>query len=764
MNNKTFRILTLVLSILAVVLFIIGHWVDWSLWGTKTAQSLTSIGIAFAVSVVILFLLMFLSKRSISTDSGGPLSPAYGIIAAIVYAVIAIAFTGEGFFWRNLFADHIGIFGSFSSIADAYKSTPPGSGVTAFWENSSTGTVLAVILSAVYALLLFLTARELSRDGKNGRTIFVFLATAGLAAIFVLHGDFSLYLVLASAGILAGLMFLRDTSRFWIIGLILIAGIIFHPSFVLLGLALIIARFIPGTEINCGIGIAVLLVLMILGAVLSFFGFAPFESILRPDSTAITGIDGDHIWGFLNQLFMVGHFIWILALISVVVRFLTGNLTRRDVFIGGWFLASIVFYIPSYSDYGWILGYPASAIVILPAVIWIAHYAASMSIECDETPSLIPIAVANTFAVVLLLFSVSSPGKSAETYSIYIADEAAFSPRKDNGIMSLMMSAMLSDEIKKYDEALLFLDPYIERLPSEPLGLYYHAWATIESGGDLNKSMEKFRTAERILEREGRMFWEFNYRIGRSYFKGGNPTYGSTRLERAIADSATNEILNLLAFNYDRMKINDSIISKYEQLMERGETTAIALFRMGYAAVREADTALGLEYFNRSIHQFPQYMDCYEFPARVLFLEGKYDSLKALAEWGLQYNQRSPELEACMILVYHYLGEPEKRDSAYQAYIDYFVIYPGKLIDWGNFLEANGLIYEGRKMAAADVNNINEYTGALLQYYWFLKEVDDTARAKLYVDSVYNAMDDDDESRVILDKLRAHDDDLWPDM
>lgn len=764
MNDKTFKLLSLILSCVALVLFVIGFIVDWPLWGTETAQSTTSLAISLGVALAVVILMTLLVRPAGSDDSARRLPITYGLVAAVLFAVGSFIFAGEGFFWRNLFADHIGIFGTFSEIAASYQTTPPGEGVVPFWQAPSGGAVITAIFSIVYALLLYGIACKLARGGSSARAIFFVLATVGLIALFALPGDFSIYLLLAAATAYTGLVFLDDSSKLWAVGLVLIASIIFHPSLALIGFALIAARFISGKGSSRAVPVVLLLAMLALGAVASIFGFAPFDSAVSPKSLSTSTLGGNHIFGFINQLFMVGHFIWLIALISLIARVARGKMSQTDIFLGGWFVSGLAYHFLSYSDYGWILGYPASAIVLLPAVIWLAHFAASSLEPEDARKSLIPIAAINSVAAMLLLFSIAAPDDSAETFAEYVANEPALSPKEDRGIMPLMAGAMLVDDTEKFEEAVRFLEPYTERMPAEPIGQYYYGWANVNIPRHLTDGVSALKVAERILEREKQLFWKFNYRMGQAYFRGANPSYGSTRLERAAAESLTVDILEMLAYAYDKMKVNDSIISKYEQLMAHGETSAVAFYRMGYAAVRDNDTALGLYYFNRGIHQYPQFMDSYEFPARVLYLKGEYDSLKALAEWGLKRNQRSPELEAVMILVYHYLDEPEKRDSAYSAYIDRYFLYPGILADWGTFLEENGMIYAGRKMQAADLTAQDGFLAGIIANYRNLKEVlDSPDKAKFYVDSMYNHKDLDEKDRAIIDELRAGDDELWPD-
>ncbi len=763
MNDKTFKLLSLILSGAALVLFVIGFIVDWSLWGTETAQSTTSVAIALGVALVVVILMTIFTRSAGTTGTDRPVPITYGLVAAASFAVFSFLFGGEGFFWRNLFADHIGLFGTFSEIAASYRSTPPGEGVVPFWRIPSGTALITALFSVVYALLLYLIVRKLTERGAAARAAFFLLATVGLFAIFTLPGDFSIYLLLAAAAAYTGLVFLGDSSKFWAVGLVLIASVIFHPSLALIGIALIAAKLLSGKGDSRAVPSILLLALFAVGAVASIFGLAPFDSAVSPKSVAASVLGGEHIFGFLNQLFMVGHFLWAIALVSLIARFAKGEISQTDIFLGGWFASGLAYHLFGYSDYGWILGYPASAIVLLPAAIWLAHFAAS-SLEFDSLrKSLIPIAAVNSLAALLLLFSIASPDHSAETFAKHVADEPAFSPKEDRGIMPLMAGAMLIDDTEKYEESELFLARYTERYPAEAIGLFYFGWSKANRPGNLVEGVEALKTAELILQRDKKMFWKFNYRMGQAYFRGANPSYGSTRLERAAAESLTVDILELLAYAYDKMKVNDSIISKYEQLMAHGETSAVAFYRMGYAAVRDNDTTLGLHYFNRGIRRFPQFMDSYEFPARVLFLKNEYDSLKALAEWGLKRNQRSPELEAVMILVYHYLDEPEKRDSAYAAYIDNFLLYPGTLADWGSFLEANGMIYAGRKMQAADLEAQDRMLAGVITNYRFLKEHVSNEKAKFYVDSMYNYQDFDEEDRAVIDELRAGDDELWPD-
>ncbi len=759
--------LTAALCVIAIAALVTGHLIEFDLWGMSASKCLGS-AVFFpliAVGVIAFLLTAFRRESNIETEiERSPSIIVAGAIVAIVGAIIIWLTSSGGFFWRNIFSGPISIFGSYSDVVRAYSDLPPDFDLIDLWQQTAFQRILAALLGGVYIFLTALLTREIFEKAGTRFLAFLFIATTGMIAVFSRPGDFAVMLVLMILNAYLTILFFKGKTSFYVAGIVLLISAVFHPMFVLFAVSLLYVR-LSGRLLGggkAGLPILMLIVLAILGAALSLLQIEPFTSVFRPETSASPVFGSAHIWGLANQLMMVSHIIWLLSLITCIYAFVSARVTDlHGMLFGAWFIASSSFYVFSYSHYGWVFGYPGTVIVLLPSVLWLAYFLVDMA-PGRAQKSLTLLIIVNVLTTVPLLAAVHSSDTSVDLYADILNQDNAFNKSFEDGKGALLMGIMLSEELQEYDRALPYLQSYRQSYPIDPVGRYHYGWTLTNVDRGLVKGVDVLKKLEGHLAETGKLFWEFNYRIGWKRVVGHNYVYGSIALERAATEDNTLEISRLLASAYENMRVWDSTASKYEQMIDFGDSSKENFHKVAIASASLDDSTRAIEYFKYGIEHFPNYMDNYEYMARYYFQKEMYDSLEMLAEHGLKHLGHSIELEASMILVYHYTDRPEQRDSLYAEFMDYFRIYPTALYDWGIFLEENGLVYQGRKMQAADMTVANSNLRVILGFYHHYKMTGIPDSARILIDRLIE-FDSAGVFIEVTDAVRHFDTILWPD-
>jgi tetratricopeptide (TPR) repeat protein len=369
--------------------------------------------------------------------------------------------------------------------------------------------------------------------------------------------------------------------------------------------------------------------------------------------------------------------------------------------------------------------------------------------------------IVNVLATVSLLATVRSDTVAIDTFSSRVTDEIAFDPRFNDGYGTLLLGIVYGEGLIRPAEAVEILEPFRRRYPLNLPGKYYYSCALANIPGRLIEGLDLMRELNRYLIDENALFWEFNYRIGVLFMGGHNPYLASMSLERAAAEKNTAEIAFLLGNCYEGIKAPDSVRSKYRQAIELGDSSRTNFFKVAQASEQIGDSTTAFEYYSYGIEHFPDYVENYQYIARYYFLNQKYDSLENLARYGLSSLVRSPELEACMLLAFNYTDRHEERDSAIVAFMDYYRTYPEGLYTWGVFLEENGMVYEGRKMQAADITLDWLNLKATLTFYHYYRGHGQPDSARALIDR-YIEMDTTTVVLEVLETVKRYDTVLWP--
>ena len=764
--SKRFTALIAILSFLAVIILIVSHFSDSDFWGARIASAASDplFYILAAIGVVALAVLPFSTGKH-QHSSGNPHRQLPVVLTlAVLGGVVAILSGGGGFFWRNIFDGLLSPFGSFSALAEVYADLPANSGVVNLWDNNVVSSIISAVLCAVYIYLLWLLVTEVIEEKSKRLWSFLFACTTGLIAVFASANDFAVLLVLFALNSYLVLRFLRKELHIGILGVVFIISLVYHPALLLLVLALV-PVILAQTKVGRAEWISrvsLIVIPIVAGLGLSLLHTFPFTSVLIPSSSASPSFGIVQLEGFVNQLFMVSHFIWLVALMTFLYMVFTSRVKDAiGMVLGSWFFSALVFYILSYSAYGWIMGFPGAATVVFPAVLWLVYFAGSMDQSAMKRTAVFLI-VPNVLVAVFLLLTINSTERAAQLFGKAVAAENAFDAKFKDGKTALMYGIMLSDEFEDYKAAKSVIEPYHWRYPLDPVARYHLGWALTNIPTDLSKGIHLFRQVEEyLLDTHGKTFWEFDKRFGMKYYDGNNAQQAWVRLERAGREMLTEDVALYLALVYRRLKVWDSTASKYIQLIGLGDSTSENFYRVAEAAELANDPETAAEYYWHGIERYPEDVRNYQFIARQYFLNGMYDSLEILATNGMKYSARSPELEACMILVYHYTEREQQRDSMYDAFLDYFQTYPNALYDWGVFLEESGLVYQGRKMQAADVTIEWPNLKAILNFYHYYRDSNSPDSARIIVDRALQ-MDTSQVIQRVLSKVQEYDDSLWP--
>lgn len=758
--------ITIALCCLSIFLLLHGYFFDTPFWGALMAKCVSA-PLFFPIMAIGIILIVAIVLKRESEDTAGQaktVSPLLvGIIGAIAGVIVLWIFGNGGYFWRNIFSGPISIFGDYSEILGAYSELPLNLDSVQLWDQDGLARVITMALGGVYLFLLSLIAAEIDTNARTRIIAFLFMATSGLLAVFASPGDFAILLVLSALNVLLTLKFFSGKLSIYIPGIVILISVVFHPVFVLFALAILFARLSGAFVINGkpGIPLLLLLAMIVLGSGLSLFQSIPFVSIMRPETSTSPQFGLTQIWGFANQMFMVSHFIWLIALVTAVYMFVSSRVKELyGMMLGAWFVAASAFYISSYSVYGWIFGYPGAAIVVFPAILWLVYFVSRLDRPVVKK-TFATLVIVNVLATVSLLATVRSDTIAIDTFSSRVADETAFEPRFNDGLGTLLLGVMYGEHLIRPADAVEILEPFRRRYPLSIPGKYYYACALANIPGRLIEGLDLLQELNRYLIDENALFWEFNYRIGILFIGGHNAYLASMSLERAAAEKNTAEIALLLGNCYEGIKAPDSVRSKYRQAIELGDSSRVNFFKVARASEQIGDSATAFEYYSYGIEHFPDYEANYEYLARYYFLNQKYDSLELLARHGLNSLVRSPGLEASMLLAFNYTDRHEERDSAVAAFMDYYRTYPEGLYTWGVFLEENGMIYEGRKMQAADITVDWLNLKAMLTFYHYYREhgLPDSARALI---DRYIAMDTTTIVLDVLDAVKRYDTVLWP--
>jgi len=677
--------------------------------------------------------------------------------------VIIWIFTSGGFFWRNIFAGPLSIFGSYADIIKSYSDLPPNFELTDLWEQTGAMRLMAALLGGLYVFLLYQIARDMSDDRRVSILAFLFMAASGILAIFTSANDFAVVAVLMALVTWIALKFLKGNMPIFVLGIALVLSVFFHPLFVMFAMALLYVK-LAGTFLKSGkpgIPLVLLVGMALLGVGLSLLQSFPFTSVFLPASSASELFTLSHLWGAVNQLIFVSHFIVLIALLSVIYMFASSRVTHlHGMLFGSWFVMALTFYIFSYSSYGWILGYASSAVVIVPALFWIAYVITSLE-TVSARRALAFLAVTNALIAIPLLVTVHSSEDVAERFSRFLARENAFDVRFEDGKNALLLGTMYAEHFELYDDAVAVLAQHHRRYPLDIVGRYEYGWAQSNATTDKIDGIDMMKKLEIELIESNKLFWEFNYRMGTRWLHGYNHTFASIALERAAAEKNTADIAKLLGNAYMTLRVLDSMVSKFKQAIALGDSSKENFYSVAFGSEQLNDSATAMEYYKRGISLFPGYMRNYQYIARYYFLTDQYDSLEALATQGMEHVARSPELEACLILVYHYSDRPDQRDSLYESFIDFYRTRPEALNQWGVFLEENGMVYEGRKMQAADVSMTSRSLHTVLNFYNYYIETDRPDSARIVIDRFIDA-NPEPEIMEVLQAVRSHDTIVWP--
>ena|GEM_PF-4421025 len=764
--SKRFLWTTIILCFLSILLLLHGYFFDTHFWGALTAKCVSASVLIpiIAIALILIVVVMLKREREDSPDQASTVSPLLiGVIGAIAGVIVLWIFGNGGYFWRNIFSGPISIFGNYSDILAAYTKLPPDTDMVQLWDQGGSAGVITVVLGGVYLFLLSLIASEISTNARTRIVAFLFMATSGLLAVFVSPGDFAILLVLSALNVLLTLKFFSGKLSIYIPGIVILISVAFHPVFVLFALAILFVRLSGSFLMNekPGIPLLLLLALIVLGSGLSLLQSIPFVSILRPETSISPQFGLTQLWGFANQMFMVSHFIWLIALVTVVYMFVTSRVRELyGMMLGAWFVAASAFYISSYSVYGWIFGYPGAAVVVFPAILWLVYFISRLDRPLVKK-TFAALVIVNALVTVTLLATVHSDTTAIDTFSPRVADETAFKPRFNDGYGTLLLGIMYGEILLRHTDAVETLEPFGRRYPLNRLGKYYYGCAISNISGRLIEGLDIMRELNEYLIDENALFWEFNYRIGILFIGGHNAYLASMSLERAAAEKNTAELAFLLGNCYEGIKAPDSVRSKYRQAIELGDSSRTNFFKVAQASEQLGDSAMAFEYYSYGVEHFPGYEENYEYLGRYYFMNEKYDSLEILARHGLNSLARSPGLEASMLLAFNYTGRHEERDSAIVAFMDYYQTYPEGLHTWGKFLEENGMIYEGRKMQAADITIDWLNLKATLTFYHHFRRYGKPDSARALIDR-YIEMDTTTVVLKVLDAVKRYDTVLWP--
>ncbi|MBU2626081.1 MAG: hypothetical protein KKG33_11030 [candidate division Zixibacteria bacterium] len=754
------------LCAISILLLLYGYTTDTSYWGLVTAKSLN--GLIFYPMMAAGILLLFAAWRHATTDSSllpdaKPLPGSIGLAGAAAAVVIIWIFASGGFFWRNIFSGPLSMFGSYADIIKSYSDLPPNFELTDLWEQTGAMRLIVALLGGLYVFLLYQIARGMSDDKRESLLAFFFMAASGVLAIFTSANDFAVVAVLMALVTWIALIFLKGRIPIYVLGIVLVFSVFFHPLLVMFALALLYVKLAGSFLRNGkpGIPLVLLIGMALLGIGLSLLQSFPFTSVFMPASSASELFTSSHLWGAANQLLFVSHLIVLIALLSVIYMFVRCRVTHlHGMLFGSWFVMALAFYLFTCSNYGWVLGYASSAIVVVPALFWITYV-----ITCLETASarraFAFLAVTNALVTIPLLVTVHSSEDVAERFSRFLARENAFDARFEDGKNALLLGTMYAEHFELYDDAVAVLAQYHRRYPLDIVGRYEYGWAQSNATTDQIDGIDMMKKLEIELIESNKLFWEFNYRMGTRWLLGNNHTFASIALERAAAEKNTADIAKLLGGAYMTIRVLDSMVSKFKQAIALGDSSQENFYSVAFGAEQLNDSITAMEYYKCGISLFPAYVPNYQYVARYYFLTGKYDSLEALATQGMEHVARSPELEACMILVYHYSDRPEQRDSLYESFMDFFRTQPEALNQWGIFLEENGMVYEGRKMQAADVSMDSRSLHTVLNFYNYYKETNRPDSARIIIDRFIDA-NPEPEIMEVLQAVRRYDTIIWP--
>jgi tetratricopeptide (TPR) repeat protein len=749
--SKRFLWITIALCCLSVFLLLHGYFFDTPFWGALTAKCVSAplFFPIMAIGIILIAVVMLKRESEDTPDQAKTICPLLiGIIGAVAGMIVLWIVGNGGYFWRNIFSGPISIFGNYSDILGAYSELPPDPDLVQLWDQDGLARIITVVLGGVYLFLLSLIAAEISTNARTRIAAFLFMATSGLLAVFASPGDFAVLLVLSALNVLLTLRFFSGKLSIYIPGIVILISVVFHPVFVLFALAILFVRLSGSFLANekPGIPLLLLLALIVLGSGLSLFQSIPFVSIMRPETSVSPVFGPTQVWGFANQMFMVSHFIWLIALVTAVYMFVTSRVKELyGILIGAWFVAASAFYISSYSVYGWIFGYPGAAVVVFAAILWLVYFISRLERPLVKKTFAV-LVIVNVLATVSLLATVRSDTVAIDTFSSRVVDEIAFKPRFNDGYGTLLLGVMYGESIMRPSEAVEILEPFRRRYPLNLLGKYYYSCALANIPGQLIKGLDLMRELNQYLIDENALFWEFNYRIGILFIGGHNAYLASMSLERAAAEKNTAELAFLLGNCYEGIKAPDSVRSKYRQAIELGDSSRVNFFKVARASEQIGDSATAFEYHYYGVEHFPDYEENYQYLARYYFLNEKV---------------RSPGLEASMLLAFNYTGRDEERDSAVVAFMDYYQTYPEGLYTWGKFLEENGMIYEGRKMQAADITVDWLNLKATLTFYHYYRGHDMPDSARALIDR-YIEMDTTTIVLEVLDAVKRYDTVLWP--
>jgi tetratricopeptide (TPR) repeat protein len=707
---------------------------------------------------------MFRAKESSSDaeDSGARIW-TYGLAVSIVVAVAVWFASGGAFFWRNISSGPLALFGRLDRVILAYSDLPLDKSVTDLWAKPAWIRLLSCVMAAAYVLVLVPIAKRLAGQYRQLPFVYLYIALSGTLIGFASTGDFAIMLILFA--VLSALILAHIDGKvpIWQPAVAVAVCAAFHTVFVSILLVFLVTVLMSGSSRASGrLRWLVPMAGVAAGAAASLISQSPFVSILLGKRLADLSLLGTQLPGFANQLLMVSGVLWLIAFSSMLYAFSKwSQFDRKVVFISGWFCSGTAFSLLSYSQYGWIVGAPASVIVVFPTLLWLALFFSRIeratAVKCFSI-----LIVSNLFVAISLLWAAGSSVGSARVLAQYASSEPAFDVRFRVGRMGLLLGTGLTERIGAIEEALPALREFNSRFPADPVGRYECGWALANDTKTLLKGLELLEKLETSLAERDRFFWEFNYRLGIKFLHAHNGIRGIIALERAAAESTTLEISQYLAYAYDGLKVWDSVGSKFEQVAALGDTTPEVFFKIADAAAKVEDSARALYYFKYGIERFPAHVPNYEYVARYYFLNGKYDSLETLANYGLSHTARSIELESCLLLVYQYTGRYSERDSLYERYLDYYQTRPFALHDWGIFLEENGLTYLGRKAQAADVTANWPNLKALLDFYWYYLDNKLPDSAKSMVDRLAEG-DTTTEVLRVLDAVKRYNPGLWPD-
>jgi len=766
--SRNIAVVSLLILVATLLLFWIGYVSDTGLWAFNSAKAL---GIVGAVVFTLVALVAAVSAyRLADSTATGEVPEDNGSCGFLLYIIASAALLvplilpSAGFFWRNVTDNPLGLFGKLTEIVQAYSLLPAGEGIVDLWEQSLFHRALSLLAAAIFTVLTVGFVKT-TIDGKLNQILgAAFLATSGTLAIFAAGGDFALIATLFLASAYLGVLALKSKAPIWAFGLAVLLTAIVSPIAIIPALAFVAAMILRKVQSDSMTPIsAVTLAAIAVG--LSFIEFSPFNSIFTRSLTMPNLMTADHVWGVLNQTMMIGHFLIPLAFVLALLKVFKPGRSSGMTFMSLWVITSTVYYLTSHSAHGYILGFPSAAIVLVPSLSMILLYIAESGRTAVSPFS--ALVAANVLVTAALMASVADRDSGTNAYAEIVWKETAMAPNYESGRIGMLVGVMLSEHFEDYEYARPFLKAYADRHRLDLPGRYYRGWAVANSIGvekSLTKAVEDYQFVEQEIQLQNRGFWDLYRRLGMIYINGKNPTYAAINFEKAATESVTTELATILGSIYDGLKVDDSIITKYRQALALGtDTVPIIYYRMGYASARLGDSARAVETFKEGVYLFPNYIDNYEFPARQYYLHGQYDSVEALANFGLSNSSHSPNLEACLILVYDRTNRPQQRDSALVEFVDYFQMMPGVLQQWGTFLEAEGLVYEGRKIQAKDLTSENASLRGALGFFYYFKAWGMPDSARYFIEEFYKYQESE-EIRDLLERVIEHNPSVWPEM